>query len=72
MVTRSGKRRDLPDIPDGKPQDLIERAKAHIRSKVEHPFRVIKQHFGFQKTRLRGPAKNRCKIYVLAAPSNLL
>ena len=61
----------LPDSPDGKLQHLIETAKAHIRSKVEHPFRVIKQQFGFQKTRLRGLAKNRCKINMLAALSNL-
>jgi IS5 family transposase len=60
-----------PETPDGKLQDLIETAKAHIRSKVEHPFRVIKQQFGFQKTRLRGLAKNRCKINVIAALSNL-
>jgi len=38
---------------------------------VEHPFRVIKQQFGFQKTRLRGMAKNRCKSSVLAALTNL-
>jgi IS5 family transposase len=52
-------------------QDLIETAKAHIRSKGEHPFRVIKQQFGFQKTRLRGMAKNRCKVNVLTALTNL-
>ena len=68
---RPGKRRVLPDTPEGRLQDLIEAAKAHIRAKVEHPFRVIKQQFGFQKTRLRGLAKNRCKINVLAALSNL-
>ena len=38
---------------------LIETAKAHIRAKVEHQFRVIKQQFGFQKTRLRGLALPR-------------
>ncbi len=32
---------------------------------------MIKQQFGFQKTRLRGLAKNRCKINVLAALTNL-
>jgi IS5 family transposase len=32
---------------------------------------VIKQQFGFQKTRLRYLAKNRCKINELAALSNL-
>jgi IS5 family transposase len=50
---------------------MVETAKAHVRSKVEHPFRVIKQQFGFQKTRLRGLTKNRCKINVLAALTNL-
>lgn len=52
-------------------EDLVEPAKAHIRSKVEHPFRVIKQEFGFQKTKLRGMAKNRCKMNVLAALTKL-
>lgn len=71
VAMRPGKRRGLPDTPEGRMQDLIETAKAHIHSKVEHPFRVIKQQFGFQKTRLRGLAKNRCKINVMAALTNL-
>jgi len=66
-----GKRRALPDTPDGKRQDLVETAKAHIRANGEHPFRVIKQQFGFQKTKLRGRVKNRCKVNVLAALTNL-
>jgi transposase, IS5 family len=64
-------RRVLPDTPEGRLDDLVETAKAHIRAKVEHPFRVIKQQFGFQKTRLRGMLKNRCKVNVLVALSNL-
>ena len=56
VAMRPGKRRALPHTPEGKLQDLIETAKAHIRAKVEHPFRVIKQQFGFQKSRLRGLA----------------
>jgi IS5 family transposase len=71
VAMRPGKRRALPNTPDGRLLDLIETAKAHIRSKVEHPFRVIKQQFGFQKTRLRGLAKNRCKVNVMAALTNL-
>jgi transposase, IS5 family len=71
VAMRPGKRRGLPVTPEGRLQHLIETAKAHIRSKVEHPFRVIKKQFGFQKTRLRGLAKNRCKTNVLAALSNL-
>ncbi len=71
VAMRPGKRRGLPDTPDGKLLNLIEMAKAHIRAKGEHPFRVIKQQFGFQKTRLCGMAKNRCKVNVLAALTNL-
>jgi IS5 family transposase len=47
VAMRPGKRRGLPDTPEGRLQDLIETTKAHIRSKVKHPFRVIKQQFGF-------------------------
>jgi IS5 family transposase len=43
VAMRPGKRRVLPDTPDGRSLDLVETAKAHIRAKVEHPFRVIKQ-----------------------------
>jgi IS5 family transposase len=71
VAMRPGKRRALPNTPDGRLLDLFETAKAHIRSKVEHPFRVIKQQFGFQKTRLRGLAKNHCKINVMTALTNL-
>ena len=39
VAMRPGKRRALPDTGEGKLQDLIETAKAHIRSKGEHPFR---------------------------------
>jgi Transposase and inactivated derivatives, IS5 family len=71
VAMRPGKRRVLPDTPEGRLDDLVETAKAHIRAKGEHPFRVIKQQFGFQKTRLRGMFKNRCKVNMLAALSNL-
>ena len=71
VAMRPGKRRALPDTPEGRLDDLIETAKAHIRAKGEHPFRVIKRQFGFQKTRLRGMLKNSCKVNVLAALANL-
>ena len=70
VATRPGKCRALLDTPDGWLQDLIEAAKAHVRAKVD-PFRVIKQQFGFQKTGLRGLAKNSCKINVIATLTNL-
>jgi IS5 family transposase len=71
VAMRPGKRQALLNTTDGKLQDLIEAAKAHISAQVEHPFRVIKQLFGFQKTRLYGMTKNRCKINVLASLTNL-
>jgi IS5 family transposase len=71
VAMRPGERKALPDTSQRRLQDLVETAKAHIRSKAEHPFRVIKQQFGFQKARLRGMAKNRCKVNVIAALTNL-
>lgn len=71
VAMRPGKRRVLPDTPDGWLLDLVETAKAHIRANVEHPFRVIKEQFGFRKTSLRGIAKNHCKYNVLAALTSL-
>jgi IS5 family transposase len=49
----------------------IEKAKAQIRAKVEHPFWVIKRQFGCVKTRLRGLAKNTAQLVTLFALSNL-
>lgn len=71
MATRQGKLRVLPHTPKGKLLDLIEIAKTHIRNKGEYSFRVIKEQSCFQKTRLRGMLKNRCKVTVLAVLTNL-
>lgn len=68
---RAGKRRALPDTPEGHLDDLIETVKPHIRANIEHPFRVIKRQFGLQKMRLRGMFKNRSKVNVLATLTHL-
>jgi IS5 family transposase len=57
VAMRPGKRRALPDTPEGRLLDLIETAKAQICAKGDHSFRVIQRQFGFQKARLRGMAK---------------
>lgn len=49
----------------------IEFAKAQVRAKVEHPFRVIKSQFGYMKVRFRGLAKNIAQQTALFALSNL-
>jgi IS5 family transposase len=51
--------------------DQIEKLKASVRAKVEHPFRVIKRQFGFVKVRYRGLAKNTAQLKTLFALSNL-
>lgn len=59
------------DTPMGAIMDALEKTKARIRAKVEHPFRVIKCQFAHRKTRYRGLAKNTHQLQVLFALSNL-
>ena len=59
------------DTPMGAIMDALEKTKARIRAKVEHPFRVIKCQFGHRKTRYRGLAKNTSQLLVMFALSNL-
>ncbi|SEC56597.1 IS5 family transposase [Pseudomonas anguilliseptica] len=49
----------------------IEKAKAQVRAKLEHPFRVLKRQFSYVKTRFRGLAKNTAQLMTLFALSNL-
>lgn len=49
----------------------VEKAKAQVRAKVEHPFRVIKRQFGYTKVRFRGLMKNTAQLVTLFALSNL-
>ena len=49
----------------------LEYAKASLRAKVEHPFRVIKRQFGYTKVRYRGLVKNTAQVLTLFALSNL-
>ena len=51
--------------------DQVEKIKASIRAKVEHPFRVIKQQFGFVKVRYRGMKKNTAQLKTLFTLSNI-
>ncbi|MEW5885271.1 MAG: IS5 family transposase [Pseudomonadota bacterium] len=68
----SSQRRALDtSTPLGALLEQIEQTKARIRAKVEHPFRVIKQQFGFVKVKYRGLAKNTANLVTLFALSNL-
>lgn len=50
---------------------LIEKRKSFVRCKMEHPYRIVKNIFGFRKTPYRGIAKNLNRLHVLFASSNL-
>ena len=67
IAARPGKRKQMTEI-----ELVLEHVKASMRAKVEHPFRRIKQQFGYAKVRYRGLAKNNNRLHVLAAFSNLL
>ena len=49
----------------------INRARSRTRARCEHPFRVIKQLWGFDKTRYRGLAKNLARAQTMFALANL-
>ena len=72
VAMRPGKRKLLnPFIEPDFIAERVEKMKASIRAKVEHPFRVIKRQFGFTKVRYRGLAKNTAQLTTLFALSNL-
>ncbi|MEC5215602.1 IS5 family transposase [Actimicrobium sp. GrIS 1.19] len=72
IAMRPGKRKTLDRATKlGAMLDNIEKLKASVRAKVEHPFRVIKRQFGFTKVRYRGLAKNTAQLLTLFALSNL-
>jgi len=72
VAMRPGKRRALDkNDPLDALTDRIEKAKAGIRAKVEHPFRVLKRQFGHVKVRYRGLKKNTAQLMTLFALSNL-
>ena len=73
VAMRPGKRRELDKAnkPIDALVDKIEKLKAGIRAKVEHPFRVVKRQFGYVKVRYRGLKKNTLQLKTLFALSNL-
>ena len=73
VAMRPGKRKELDkeNNPIDALIDQVEKIKASIRAKVEHPFRVIKRQFGYTKVRYRGLKKNTLQLKTLFALSNL-
>ena len=73
VAMRPGQRRGYGQEPNHRRRSSsrLEKIKASIRAKVEHPFRVIKRQFGHRKVRYRGLTKNTSQLLTLFALSNL-
>jgi len=67
MTSRRTRYKDFVD----EAQRRKNRAKAKIRAKVEHPFRILKRVFGFVKVRFRGLKKNHAHLCAAFALVNL-
>lgn len=72
VALRPGKRRALPDTPPGRISEQIEKLKASVRARVEHPFHIVKNLFGMKKARYKGLAKNTAQLFTLFGLANLL
>ena len=72
VALRPGKRRALPDTEQGRMDEQIEKLKASVRAKVEHPFHIIKNIFQLKKVRYKGLAKNTAQLFTLFGLANLL
>ena len=65
----------LKAMAEGLKKDLLrewERRRAQVRAKVEHPFHIIKNLFGYRKVRYRGLRKNLAQLHSLFALANLV
>jgi IS5 family transposase len=71
IAAKRGRIKAMPDGAAKSALELLERRKASIRARVEHPFRVIKRQFGLLKVRFRGLTKNTAHVITLFALSNL-
>jgi IS5 family transposase len=71
IAARRGRIQSMPEGREKKAMLKREKAKASVRAKVEHPFRVMKRQFGYLKVRFKGLAKNTAHVITLFALSNL-
>lgn len=71
----AAKRRRIEAMQDGALKDLmiaLERTKAQIRARVEHPFHVVKNLLRHRRVRYKGLAKNTAQLFSLFALANLV
>jgi len=71
IAAKRGRIKALPEGAFKQATQHLEYVKAAVRARVEHPFRVLKRQFGYQKVRFKGLAKNTAQLQVLFALVNL-
>jgi IS5 family transposase len=70
----AAKRGKIKAMTEGLAKEMaqqVERLKAQVRARVEHPFHILKNLFRHRKTRYRGLAKNTAQMHSLFALVNL-
>ncbi len=70
----AAKRGKVKAMADGLLKELtvqLERVKAQVRARVEHPFHILKNIFRHRKARYRGLTKNTAQLHSLFALANL-
>lgn len=72
VAEKRGTVKKLEDGPHKALVEQLEKVKAQIRAKVEHPFHVVKNLFKHRKVRYRGLLKNTAQLYTLFALANLV
>lgn len=71
----AAKRGTIKKMAEGPLKELVqavERTKAQIRARVEHPFHVVKNLLRHKKVRYKGLAKNEVQLYSLFGLANLV
>lgn len=71
IAEKRGRVKAMEEGPLKEATQELETLKARYRARVEHPFRVVKRQFGFQKVRFKGLLKNTAQVMTLFALSNL-
>jgi len=71
----AAKRGTVKAMAEGKLKEIteeLEKVKAQVRARVEHPFAIIKNLFKYRKVRYRGLVKNTAQLHTLFALANLI
>ncbi|ASI68629.1 transposase [Diaphorobacter nitroreducens] len=72
VAAKRGKIKKMAEGPLKALVQAVERTKAQIRARVEHPFHVVKNLFRHKKVRYKGLAKNGAQLYSLFGLANLV